>query len=262
MDSTTVALVLSAGALAALNPCGFALLPAYLGLVVSPPDATGERVRPGAVTAVGRALGATAAMTVGFVLVFAAFGLIVSPVASSAQSVLPYVTIAVGLVLLVLGALMAAGRSVTLPLPHLTRRGGTGLSASLSYGVVYALASLTCTVGPFLALVVTTLRTDDVTDGLVLVGAYALGMGAVVGVAAVAVALAAGTVLSRLRGAGRWLPRATGGLLVVVGAYVAWYGGWEVRVLGGADPADPVVDTALEIQRWLADRVRPLLPGT
>lgn len=262
MDSTTLALVLSAGALAALNPCGFALLPAYLGLVVSPPDAAGERVPPGPGVAVGRALGATAAMTAGFVLVFAAFGLIVSPLASSAPAVLPYVTILVGLVLAGVGGLMAVGRSITLPLPHLTRRAGTGIGASLSYGVVYALASLTCTVGPFLALVVTTLRSDDLGEGLVLVGAYALGMGLVVGVAAVAVALTAGAVLNRLRGAGRWLPRATGVLLVVVGAYVAWYGGWEIRVLEGGDPADPIVDTALEIQRWLADRVRPLLPGS
>lgn len=262
MDSATLALVFSAGGLAALNPCGFALLPAYLGLVVSPPDGGGARTRPRLPVAVARALGATAAMTVGFVLVFAAFGLVVSPLASSAQRVLPYVTVAVGLVLIGVGAVMLAGRSVTLPLPHLTRSSGTGWRASVSYGVVYALASLTCTVGPFLALVVTTLRSDDVTDGLVLVGAYAAGMGAVVGVAAVAVALAAGTVLNRLRSTGRWLPRATGALLVVVGAYVAWYGGWEIRVLAGDDPADPVVDTALEVQRWLADRVRPLLPGT
>ena len=53
----------------------------------------------------------------------------------------------------------------------------------------------------------------------------------------------------------------TGLLLLVVGAYVAYYGVWEIRVLDGADPDDPVVDTALQVQRWLNDRVRSVLPG-
>ena len=85
-------------------------------------------------------------------------------------------------------------------------------------------------------------------------------MGAVVGVAAVAVALASGAFVGGLRRAGQWLPRVTGGLLLVVGLYVAWDGVWEVRVLGGADPADPIVDTALQFQRWLTERVRSVLP--
>ena len=56
-----------AGLVAALNPCGFALLPAYLTLVV-------RTERAGVLTAVGRALAATVAMTLGFLAAFGAFG--------------------------------------------------------------------------------------------------------------------------------------------------------------------------------------------
>ncbi len=63
--------------LAAVNPCGFALLPAYLTLLV-----VGDRVDSsfaGRLAAIGRALALTAAMTVGFVAVFGVFGLLAAP---------------------------------------------------------------------------------------------------------------------------------------------------------------------------------------
>lgn len=255
MDSAALTLAFSAGALAALNPCGFALLPGYLALVVAGQESGGRTVG-----AVGRALLATLLMTAGFVLVFGAFGLLVQPVASGVQEYLPYVTAATGVLLAALGVVLLMGRDLRLPVLHLRRADGHGAAATFGYGVVYAVASLTCTVGPFLAIVVTSLRGDEVGDGLALFVTYAAGMGAVVGVAAVAVAVSSQAFVGGLRRAGRWLPRATGVLLLVVGLYVAWYGVWEVRVLRGADPADPVVDSALEVQRWLSERVRAVLP--
>ena len=265
MDSAALTLALTAGALAALNPCGFAMLPAYLSIFVLadaevPQRMGGARLGPTA-AAMGRAVRATGLMTLGFVAVFGAFGLLVAPAASAAQEYLPYVTAVTGVLLALAGLVLVSGRRLTMPIPQLRAARGRGVGAMFLYGVVYALASLTCTIGPFLAIVVTSLRADAVREGIALYGAYALGMGLVVGVAALAVALASQTVLTRLRGTGRWLPRLVGGLLLVVGAYVAWYGVWEIRVLGGADPTDPVVDTALEIQRWLNDRVRSVLPG-
>ncbi len=271
MDGAALTLAFTAGGLAALNPCGFALLPAYLSLVVLPQEeavaaSAVERSGGGALlavrqsgAAVSRALVATALMTAGFVLVFGAFGLLVQPLVSGVQEYLPYVTAVTGVLLVAVGGYLVSGRQLQLPAIHLRRAAGHGAWATFGYGVVYALASLTCTVGPFLAIVVTSLRSDEVVDGIGLFVTYAAGMGAVVGVAAIAVALASGVLVGRMRRAGRLLPRATGVLLVVIGAYVAWYGVWEVRVLGGADPADPVVDTALEIQRWLSDRVRSVL---
>ena len=55
MRSDALGLAFAAGLVAALNPCGFAMLPAYLALVVR-----GEGLSRA--SAVGRALTATAAM--------------------------------------------------------------------------------------------------------------------------------------------------------------------------------------------------------
>jgi cytochrome c-type biogenesis protein len=260
VDSATLSLAVTAGALAALNPCGFALLPAYLSLLVLPEAVSGDARslrRTGA--AVGRALLTTGLMTAGFIAVFALFGLVVSPVAAAAQEYLPWVTAATGVVLAALGVALLAGAYVRLPMPTVRGHSGRGAAATVMYGVTYAVASLTCTVAPFLAIVVTSLRSDALGEGLALFVAYALGMGVVVGVAAVAVALASSATVGRMRSAGRVLPRVAGGLVLVVGLYVAYYGVWEIRVLNGADPADPVVDTALAVQGWLSDLVRSVL---
>ena len=59
MTEGLLALALGAGMVAAINPCGFALLPAYLSLVVLGDGSTSRRA------AVGRALALTGALTLG-----------------------------------------------------------------------------------------------------------------------------------------------------------------------------------------------------
>jgi cytochrome c biogenesis protein CcdA len=91
--------------LAAVNPCGFALLPAHLFLLVLGED------RPSRSAAVGRALVLTAAMTLGFVAVFGIFGLVITPIAASVQRYLPWVTVVLGCALVSGGVwLLAADR--------------------------------------------------------------------------------------------------------------------------------------------------------
>ncbi|HEU4426559.1 MAG TPA: cytochrome c biogenesis protein CcdA, partial [Pilimelia sp.] len=77
MPEIPLALALAAGMLAAVNPCGFALLPAYLSLLVAGDEPGGRGA------AVGRALLSTAAMTAGFVAVFGTFGVLVTPLLGS-----------------------------------------------------------------------------------------------------------------------------------------------------------------------------------
>jgi cytochrome c-type biogenesis protein len=255
-----VGLALAAGVLAAVNPCGFALLPAYLALLVS-----GEAgaANPSRTAAVGRALAAAGAMTAGFAAVFGVFGLVIAPVASQVQQHFGWFTIVLGLVVLGVGGWLAAGRSVSIP----GLRVGTGPAvrrtwvSMVIFGVAYAIASLACTIGPFLAVLALTFGAGSIAAGVVSFFAYALGMGLAVGAAALAVALSRGALLGRLR---RWGPafvRAGGVLLMVTGAYVAYYGWWEIRVLRGDAVDSPVVAAAETVQRWLASAVDSLGPA-
>lgn len=256
--SETLALAVAAGMLAAVNPCGFALLPAYLSVLVLGDDS------PGTGRAVGRALALTGWMTVGFVAVFGIFGIVISPIASQVQQYLPWFTVVFGALVAVAGLWLVAGRE--LPTLRVGRRPGNGAAltrsapAMVGFGASYAAASLTCSIAPFLALVVASFRAGSFAEGAVLYVAYAVGMGLLVGVAAVAVALARRGLVTSLRRTGRWVPRVAGALLFLVGLYVAWYGAWELRVLGGGDAADPVIEIAARIQRTLAGWVGALTP--
>ena len=250
------AFALAAGLVAALNPCGFAMLPAYLTLVI------GDSTTRGRSSAVVRALAATAAMALGFLVVFGTFGLVIAPLAASVQRWLPAVTVLVGLGLVVLGVLMLLGREPALLLPKPGRGAPTArLRSMFGYGLAYAVASLSCTIGPFLAVTSATFRRGSVVDGVVAYLAYGVGMALVVGVLAVAVALTGSTVLA---GARRLLPhvnRIGGGLLVLVGLYVGYYGAYELRLFfAGGSASDPVVEAAAVVQEYLAAWVDELGP--
>lgn len=255
MDFGSIGLAMGAGMLAAVNPCGFALLPAYLSLFV-----LDHRQLPRGV-AVVRAARASVALTLGFAAVFLAFGLAVTPVAASVQAYLPAFTVVLGITVAVAGLWVALGRR--LPTFSFGRRGSgpgkppTASWASMTgFGASYAVASLGCTIAPFLAVVVASFRSGSMSQGLVLFLAYAVGMGLVVGAAAIATALARGGLVTRMRSVGGVLPRIGGLVLLFAGAYVAWYGAWELRVLHAGAGADPLVGAAESLQRWLAARVQ------
>lgn len=238
-----MALAVAAGVLAAVNPCGFALLPTYVSLLVVSQEH--GRIR--------RALVLTAAMTLGFATVFGAFGLLAAPAVDWLGQRLPWLTVVIGVILVLLGAWMLAGRSLPSPVPklsqapELTRRFGS----MYLFGVSFALASLGCTVGPFLIVVASSFRTD-VVDGVGLFLAYSAGMALVVGTVAVAVALAQQSVLRWLRRSTAAMQRVAGALMMLAGAYVAWYGWFGIRQLEDPSATDPVIDALGAAQTALA----------
>jgi cytochrome c biogenesis protein CcdA len=261
IDQAVLALALSAGAVAAFNPCGFALLPAYLGLLVSGDGSGGDG--SGRAAAVGRAVRFTAGMTVGFVAVFGLVAAVLTPLALSIERYLPVVTVVMGVVLVGLGAWLLTGRQ--LAIPGLAGHGRAPTAASwwsqVGYGVSFALASLSCTIAPFLAVTAGSLSTGGAVGVASAFLAYALGMGIVVLVLALAVVTARSSMVGALRRAGALISRASGALLVVAGAYVAWYGWFEIRVLAGATASDPVISAAVAAQSAVARFVIGLGPA-
>lgn len=131
------------------------------------------------------------------------------------------------------------------------------------FGAVYALASLGCAIAPFLAIVVTSLQAGSTGQGLALFGAYALGMGLVVAVAALGVALLRDGLVARLRVAGALVPRLSGLVLLLAGGYVAWYGWYELRLASGRRDAlkDPVIQAASQLQQALANTLDTIGPA-
>jgi threonine/homoserine/homoserine lactone efflux protein len=90
--------------------------------------------------------------------------------------------------------------------------------------------------------------------------AYAVGMGLDVGLLAVAVALAQHGLVRRLRGVMPYVNRISGGLLVLAGAFVAYYGLYELRLASGAIIDDPVISAATSAQGAVAGFIADLGP--
>jgi len=251
MNQGLLGLAFGSGLVAALNPCGFALLPGYLTLVV-------RTDRAGVLTAVGRALAATVAMTLGFLAVFGAFGLLTVTIAATVERYLPYVTIVIGISLVALGIWLLLGRDLTVLTPRAVAAGRgraptARLGSMFGYGVGYAVASLSCTIGPFLGVTGAAFRGGPVLDGLMIYLAYAAGFGLLVGVLAIAVVFASSALIDQLRRILPYINRISGALLIAVGLYVGYYGLYEVRlfVLKGS-PTDPVIAAAGRLQSALA----------
>ncbi len=255
MSDTLLLLAFSAGSVAAFNPCGFALLPAYLSLLVVGSDSATASGRGSGVV---RAARFGVAMTVGFVAAFGAVGLLIAPVVVAFERYLPAVTLAVGVALLAAGAWALSGRRLSVSVPMLGAAPTRSWLSQVGYGVAFALASLSCTIAPFLAVVTVAIGAASATGAVAAFAAYALGMGVVVTLLALAAVLVRGSLAtSRLRALTRYTGRVAGGLLVVAGAYVTWYGIVEVRVLGGDVSPDPVVTAVTRVQ----SRVTATLAG-
>lgn len=258
MPDGLFAYALVAGMAATVNPCGFALLPAYLAAFVGLDDSAGQRGWLARWGAVGRAAAVSVALTAGFVTVFGLFGAVVSKVIDDAERHLPWVSIAFGIVMVGLGVWLLLGRTLTLTLPKLQRGGADGTYTGMYlFGVSYALASLSCTIGPFVATTSVAFRAGSYLSTLAVFVVYAIGMGVVVCVLTVGVALARVGLVARIRSLTPLVNRLAGVLLLVAGAYVAYYGWYAERVLDGDSARDPIVDGAATVQRRLAS----LLPS-
>ncbi len=254
MITAPIALAFSAGMVATFNPCGFSLLPAYIGVFVSG-DQTADRTDRRLL----RALGVATAVSVGFVIVFAAVGLIIDSIASEARRQLPWITIVVGALLIAGGAATVAGWKPRLAIaaPNLTggRRGGVG--AMVGYGATYAIASLSCTLGPFLAVTGTAMSQSPV-EGIATYVAYALGMGSIILALSVASTVAHSTVANHLRRLSKVAPRLGGALMMLAGAYAIWYGRWELAVYDGNLGTDPLIDSVEDIRLQIVNLVEAL----
>jgi cytochrome c biogenesis protein CcdA len=252
-----IGLAFAAGLVAAVNPCGFAMLPGYLVLVVRG-QPSGERTGP--LGRVGRALGATAGMALGFVTVFGVFGALTISAGTTVQRYLPYVTAVIGVVLVALGFWLLSGRELTALTPRPvgprwapTARRGSVAIGMYGYGVSYAIASLSCTIAPFLAVTAAGFRGGSIATGVLIYLAYVAGLTLVVGVLAIGAATASSALAGLLR---RILPlvnRIGGVLLILVGLYVGYYGLYELRLLNAdGNPQDAVITAAGRIQGALA----------
>ena len=234
------------GMLAAVNPCGFVLLPTYLfyflGLT-SNAQAT-ERA------SIRRALLVSGAVSSGFIAVFLVIGLVTDQLTTWIISNAKYATAVIGVAFLILGVAMLFGYKLPIFTPKLDAGGRDRTVRSMFiYGVAYAVASLGCTLPLFMTVLFGASDRDGLAAGLANVLAYGVGMAMLVTMLTVALAAANAGLLRVLRASMKYIEMISGAFVLLSGVYLLWYFWWtDVQ-----EESEPITDA---VERYQGDAQR------
>jgi cytochrome c biogenesis protein CcdA len=231
---------LALGMFAAINPCGFVMLPAYLMYFLGL-----EGSKPGSQRAsIVRALIVSVSTSAGFIAVFLVVGTIARLFTSSLVDDAKYVSLVIGVAMILLGCFMLAGWRPMFALPHV----GEGKARSqtvvsmFGFGVAYAIASIGCTIPFLIGTVFGSFSREGFVSGVVSTTLYGVGMGLMVTALTVTLAFASGGLLRVLRGALRYMDTVASVFLIATGMYLTWY--WYSSISErGSDGLRSRVDT-------------------
>jgi cytochrome c-type biogenesis protein len=225
------------GMVAAVNPCGFILLPTYLlyFLGLSGPDATQDRAP------IRRALLVSTAVSGGFLSVFLVVGIITEAFTNWINEHAKYATAVIGAGLIVLGASMLFGYRLPFATPKLDAGGRDRTVGSMFvYGIAYAVASIGCTIGLFIATLFGTAERAGYLSGVANIVAYGVGMALLVTALTVTLAFAKAGMLRVLRRGMQYVDLVAGAFVVLSGLYLLWYF-WKVDIQEEGDPISDAV---------------------
>jgi cytochrome c biogenesis protein CcdA len=249
LDTDRLGLSFLRGMVAAVNPCAFVLLPAYLMFFLGL-----EGAQPGSQRAsVRRALVVSAAMSAGFIAVFVAAGGVFELGTSWLNRNSKYATVGIGLALIVLGGAMLFGYKLPFATPRLDvaargRLREDALGSMFVYGVAYAVASIGCTLPLFIS---TVFGPGRVLEAVANAAAYGLGMGLLVTALTVTLAVANTGLLRVVRSGTRYVELVAAAFVMLAGAYLVYYF-WVVDVNGESDGVTGAVE---RFQIWVTNQL-------
>ncbi|KXB03709.1 hypothetical protein AKJ45_00850 [candidate division MSBL1 archaeon SCGC-AAA261F19] len=223
IDFALLSLAFSAGVVAFVNPCSFALLPAYLSYFLGKGEEDLESTS--ALRGILRGAKCGILATLGFAAVFGSIGILISFAGSRVRPFLPQILLIVAPILVILGVLWLFDKS-DLYLSKLSGRIELSRSSFFLFAAAYALSSLACVFPVFLMIVFTALSTGGFFSGLSVFLVYTLGMGLMIMLVTISVAFSKEFLIRSFRGAMKYVRRIAGFILIVAGIYLVYY--WSV----------------------------------
>ncbi|MBA3430730.1 MAG: cytochrome c biogenesis protein CcdA [Actinobacteria bacterium] len=246
-----LAAAFAAGMVATVNPCGFAMLPAYLGLFIGDKAPTRRS-----------AFKVGASVSIGFVLVFALSGLLVASGVRAIVGWIPWLAAVVGIGLIGVGAAQLRGLHLFARLPGVKRFSRDGSFVGLvGFGASYGVASLSCTLPIFLSLIAGVVAGRSFIESMWVFLAYGGGMSLVVIVLTISMAVGRDRLLRAIRPLAAHLGTVSGWVLILAGAFIVWYWATVLASAGANLGANPIVRVIERLTAGVAGLVsaNPLL---
>lgn len=233
LDPGLLAYDFTLGLFAFFAPCGSAMLPAYLAYYL--PRGDGEMAP--LPTRLMRGLAAGLLAATGAFAIILAIGALAVTLGAPFKENIAWLELIGGIIVITLGTLMILGRGPTLKLPVRAsqRRGAISL---IAFGALYAATASSCVAAVFIAVLIPAFN-SPFTEGILQIGAYALGLSVVLIIASMIVAVSQGTLVRAMRRVVPHIERVSGSLLIAAGLYLIWY--WAAAEYGV--PAPPSMPT-------------------
>ncbi len=251
MIEAPLAVAFAAGLVATVNPCGFAMLPAYLSYFIG---IDGDQSDTGAATLL-RALAVGGVLSLGFLVVFGVTGVVFSLGFRAITDWIPWLALVVGIGIVLLGIAMLRGFELTVMLPKVkTGKKDRGYRSMFVFGVSYAVASLSCTLPAFIAVVATQLTASNVISGVATFVAFGVGMSLLLIVITVALAIGKRSLINRIRSSAQHLNRIAGTILILAGAYIVYF--WVTNISSPATAGNTGIFRFVDsVSSWLTNLI-------
>ena len=225
----------TAGLVSSVNPCGFVMLPAYIGLYLAS-NTSQSQTNLSPFTLLLRAISIGCIVTLGFVFLFASVGLVIGLGVSIIAVWMPWVGLFVGVGLVFCGVWLITGGKIYSRIAarvgsSIGRSEQPGLKAYFLFGISYAIASLSCTLPVFLSVIGINFVGTSISDVIIQFCLYALGMGLAIMVITISMAVLRDILVRYIRLVVPYVQSIGLCLMILAGMYIIFY--WVT--IGGID---------------------------
>ena len=208
------------GVMAAVNPCGFVLLPTYLVYYLGTELNRNAESRA---TTLRRGLSVGTAVSSGFVGLFIVVGIISRAFTTVIRDNAKYAALVIGIAMVGMGVAMFRGWKPPVAQPDVSIQRKRTFWNMFLFGIVYAIASIGCTIGLLTSVILGSIGRDGFVAGVLSIALYGLGMGLLVTSLTVALAFARVGLVGTVKKGFRWFDKITAAFVVLTGVYLSWY---------------------------------------
>jgi cytochrome c biogenesis protein CcdA len=238
------------GVMAAINPCGFVLLPTYLVYYLGTEIQRGEESRSATLR---RSLAVGTAVSAGFVGLFLVVGIISRAFTNAIVTHSKYASLVIGVLLVAMGIAMFLGWKPPIARPDVSVQRQRTVWNMFLFGIVYAIASIGCTIGFLTSVILGSVNRQGYVSGVLSITLYGLGMGLLVTSLTVALAFARVGFLTTLKKSLRWFDKVSAGFVTLTGLYLTWYWFSSITNRGAGNLITRVDSVQTDVAQFLGD---------